>query len=499
LREQNSRGWEWRTLEVGGLLGLIIVLLANILSISSPLTDIFAVMNILLFICVIFSPFLLIYAFLGGSRLSKVIAIISYVSSALLIGFMIAYLARGEEYYSRLIVIPNEISWSIVAVIAMLLLIPGINILSSIFIAMWLCSLIYWKVYMSSLFYRILIGSPLFVIPLLVALGCEISRTAISRRSMVYTFDKMSGALTRQRPPKVKVPVKKLLSVIVIFLILGLMTSTAFGVWNVMEEANIVSISGFHLSIYSYYWDSYQCYLDVSFSLLNARGKLTAYAGVAELSIFNKDGSIIFSGNFAFKQESFIYYKASDKWVCIYRIPGEGFFSSITSRAKSITEFPNIIDSVNSGYATLKVILDDGRKVLVSTIRLEKSLDIYDLICFYFRNDFTYLQAELNKQWPFKAMIRGYFKMGNYCWMLIERPESGTIIISPYKIYRQYILQSTDGGRCWNIMWKSDNYGYIYIEIFNMKTFSIVRISTPYAIFVTEDEGRTWCILKYGT
>jgi photosystem II stability/assembly factor-like uncharacterized protein len=96
-------------------------------------------------------------------------------------------------------------------------------------------------------------------------------------------------------------------------------------------------------------------------------------------------------------------------------------------------------------------------------------------------------------------MIRGYFKMGNYCWMLIERPESGTIIISPYKIYRQYILQSTDGGRCWNIMWKSDNYGYIYIEIFNMKTFSIVRISTPYAIFVTEDEGRTWCILKYGT
>jgi hypothetical protein len=491
LQEQNPRGWEWRSLTAGGFVGLIIVLLTNILPIFASLTDIFAAINILLLVCALFSPLLLIYCFLDGTNLSKAIAIASYISSAFLTGFIIANLARGDKYYSGLIVISDENSWSIATLISIILLIPIINIFASIPIAAWLGSLIYCKVYMASLFYRALIGSPLFAIPIFVALGCEISRTAISRMSIVYIFDKTSGALTRQRPPKVKAPVKKMLATIIVFLTLSLMVSAVFGVWNELEEAIVSRISDFHLSAYSYYYDSYNCYLEVSFSLVNVRGKSITSAGEAELLIFNRSGSLIFSEEFTFPQESFIYYEVGEKWVCVRRIPGERFFSSITSGVKSVTAFPHIIKSINSGYAVLKVNLANGRRVLSSTTTLERLLDIDRLVCFYFRNDVAPLQAELNRQWPFKARIRGYFKMGNYCWMLVERA-GNEIIISPQKIYKQYILQSTDGGHGWNIAWKSDDPYYFYIEIFNMETFSKVRISTPYATFVTEDEGKTW-------
>jgi len=492
--EENFGKREWAALTAGGLAGLILTILVNILPVFALLTDVFALINIFLFICVLFSPFLLIYALDNYSHRSETAIIISYFLSAFLVGFIITYLARSDTSYSGFMAIrtaiTDECAWGLILGIATALLIPGLNLLSSIIMAIWLGSLLYYKVQTSHL-YRAALGSPLFAIPLFVALGCEISRTAISRRSIVYIFDKTSGALTRQRPPKVKAPVKKMLTTIIAFLTLSLMVSAVFGVWNELEEANVSRIGDFHLSAYSYYWDSYHCYLVVSFSLVNVRGRSIASVGEAELSIFNESGSLVFREKFIFPQESFIYNKVDEKWVCVCCISGERFFSSITSGVKSVTAFPRIIKSVNSGYAVLKVNLANGRRVLNSTTTLEKLLDINKLVCFYFRNDVAPLQAELDRQWPFKVRVRGYFKMGNYCWMLVERA-GNEIIISPQKIYKQYILQSTDGGCCWNIAWKSDDPYYFHIEIFNFETFSRVRISTPYATFVTEDEGKTW-------
>jgi hypothetical protein len=489
--EPSPERWERKALITGGLAGLTLILLTNILPTFAFLTDIFAVINILLFMCILFSPLLLIYGFFEGSKLSKAIGIIIYISSALLIGFMIANLACGDKYYSGLIVMPNEVSAGVITAIATILLIPLINIFSSIPIATWLGSLIYWKIYQNSLFYKAIIGSPLFTIPLFIVLSCEISRTAISRKSIVYIFDKTSGTLTQQRSPKVRVQAAKMLSAIIIFLILGLIIAGAFGIWNELEETNVSCINDFHLSAYSYYSDTYYCYLETSFSLIDVRGRSIASTGTGELSIFNKSDSLIFTEKFAFQKESFTYNEVDKKWVCKCRIPGEKLFYLITYGNKSITVFPRLISAINSGYAVLKINLTNGKRIPIHIASLEGLLNIDKLIRYHFRNDVALLQAELDKQWPFKAKITEYFRMGNYCWMLVESTEGG-IIISPHKIYKYYILQSTNGGYGWNITWKSDDPYHFHIEIFYNGSFSEVRISTPYATFVTLDEGKIW-------
>jgi photosystem II stability/assembly factor-like uncharacterized protein len=65
----------------------------------------------------------------------------------------------------------------------------------------------------------------------------------------------------------------------------------------------------------------------------------------------------------------------------------------------------------------------------------------------------------------------------------------GGIVFYPGKIYKYYILQSTDGGNYWDISWKGDNYPPFTVQILSEKE---VRIITPYATFITKDEGKTW-------
>ena len=489
-QEQNLGRQEWRALAAGGFAGLILIVLVNIFPNFASLTDFFASINILLFLCVLFSPFLLIYGFLDGSKLSAAVAVIFYILSALLAGFMIAYLARGDNYYSGLIVIPSEISWVVVAIIAILLIIPLINMFSSIPIAIWLGSLIYSKVYQTSYFYKTLIGSPLFTVPLFVASACEISRTIASRRNVAYIFDKMDGTLTQQRPPKGKVPVKKLATTVAAFLLLSSMIAAGFGVWNELEEANVSHINNFQLSIYTYYerYGSYSYYLRVSFSLVNVRGKTITTDGTAELSIFNKNGTSIFNKQFSFSKKHFTYEDAGKKWTCTYYISCESLLSSIISQAKTVASLPRLVESINSGYAILKVNLNNGTKDLSNTTQIRYLLYSNMLMQFYFKNDIIQLQAELDKQWPFKASIGNYFKMGDYAWMIAGRT-GGEIIFYPAKIYNWYILQSTDGGQKWDITWRGDNYPTFNIEILNEKE---IRITTPYATFITRDEGKTW-------
>jgi hypothetical protein len=487
-QEQNLGRQEWRALAAGGSAGLILIVLVNIFPNFVSFTDVFASINIFLLICVLFSPFLLIYGFLDGPKRTAAVAVISYILSALLIGFMISYLARGDNYYSGLVMIPNEISWVVVAIIAILLIIPLINLFSFIPIAIWLGSLLYCKLYQASYFSKTVIGSPLFTVPLFVLLGCEIFRTVISRRSVAYIFDKRDGTLTQQRPPKGKAPVKKLLATVAAFLLLSSMIAAGFGVWNELEEANVSRISNFQLSTYTYYEGSYSYYLRVSFSLVNVRGKTIATEGTAELSIFNKNGTSILNRQFGFSQKYFTYEEAGKKWTCTRYISGQSLLSSIISQAKTAASLPCLVESINSGYATLKVNLSNGRKNLDSTTPIRYLLYSDMLMQFYFQSDTKLLQAELDKQWPFKASISKYFKMGDYAWMVVGRT-GGEIIFYPAKIYNWYILQSTDGGCNWDITWRGDNYPTFNIEILNEKE---VRIITPYATFITRDEGKTW-------
>jgi hypothetical protein len=154
-----------------------------------------------------------------------------------------------------------------------------------------------------------------------------------------------------------------------------------------------------------------------------------------------------------------------------------------------VTVFPRLAESVNAGHALLKVYLNNGGKTLNSTTTLRYLLNSELLMQFYFRNDVTKLQIELDKQWSIKANISKYFKLGNYGWMVVGRT-GGEIIFYPWeKIYNWYILQSTDGGCCWDIMWRGDNYPTFSIEFLNEKE---IRITTPYKIFTTRDGGETW-------
>lgn len=477
---------------IGGLAGLTLILLVNVSSGFAPYMDAFATLNILLFICLIFSPYLLIYGvFDSNSRwsLANVLVLGSYILFAPIIGAMIAYLARGDNYFSGFIRIPNEFSWVVVAIIAILLLIPLINFFSLLPIAIWLGSLIYGKAYQTSYFFRTLIGSPLFAPLFLILIACEISRTIRSRQSMVYAFNKTDGTITQHRPPKAKLPLKRLLATMTVFCLLSSLVAAGLGVWNEQEEAKIVRVSNLQLSTYAYY-ENYltDYYLIVSFSLVNVRDRTVAADGYAELSIFNKNGSLIYNCRFGFSQRHFKYDDAFKKWVCIRYISGESFLSSVISGAK-VTVFLHLAESVNFGNALLKVYLNNGGKTLNSTTFPRYLLSNELLMRFYFRNDVTILQTELDKQWPIKARISNYFKLGNYGWMVVGRT-SGEIVFYPWeKIYNWYILQSTDGGCNWDIAWKGDSYPTFNIQILSEKE---VQIITPYGTFATKDEGKTW-------
>ena len=490
-QEQSWERWEKIALAAGGLVGLTLILLVNVPPGLSSITCLFASINIILFICILFSPVLLIYGAFESDRwdLSRVAIVTSYILSAIIIGLMIAYLARGDNYYSSLVVIPNEASWVVVAIIAILLLIPLINFFSALPIAIWLGSLLYNKVYQTSHLSRTLIGSPLFAPPLLILIACEISRTIRSRQNIAYTFDKTDGTLTHHRPPRAKLPIKRLLATMTIFLLASSLVAAGFGMWNELEEAKVCRVSDFQLSTCIYYEGSYGYHLIVSFSLVNVRDKTIATEGIAELSIFNKNGTSVYSNRFSFSKKSFGHQEAIKKWICTHYISDQGFLLSIISEAKSVTALPRFVESINSGYALLKVYLNNGKNTLNGTTTLRYLLNTELLMRFYFRNDITTLQIELDKQWPIKVSISKYFKLGNYSWMVVGRT-GGEIIFYPWeKIYNWYILQSTDGGSCWDITWRGDNYPTFSIEFLSKKE---IRITTPYKIFTTHDGGETW-------
>jgi len=270
------------------------IVLVNLLFYFTVVLDIFAIINLILFLTLLLSPCcLLIYGILeeyetqNRNRATIAFYIILPVIFAILIGLMIAYLARGDSYLNGLIIIPNEISWVIVTIIAVLLLIPLINLFSSYFIAMWLGSLIYYKIYQTSYIGRALIGSPLFTVPLLIVLASEASRRIQSRRAMVYVFDKINGSLKSHKPPLPDPSYKKLLATTLIFLIWSLLVAAGGGAWNEIQEANVIEISSFRLSLNNIYQNDWIFFLPkITFSLVNARdGTIAQHSNSQTFSI----------------------------------------------------------------------------------------------------------------------------------------------------------------------------------------------------------------------
>jgi hypothetical protein len=484
----NEESREWISLATGGLVGLTFVLLANVFQELIPFTDFFAVINIIFFVCVFFSPCLLFYGILGSDRRerSDVLVLISYLVFAPLIGLMIDYLARGDNYYSGLVMIPNELSWVVVTVIAILLLIPFINLFSSLPIAIWLGSLIYCKGYQSSYLFKALIGSPLFVLPLFVFLGYEICRAMRAHQEEGYVFDKVSGELTPHRLPRGRTPLKKILAITSLFLIASSALVTGFATWNELEETRIVRLSDFQAFSEISHEGSY---LMASFSLINARNKTTTVDGIAELSIYDKNGSLIYKDKFNFSQKDFRYSNYM-KWVLTYTVPGESFLAAVISKDISVADLATsrLRDSIGSGYAALKVSINNGEKILTATCSLRFYCETETLIRLYYQNEIKKLQLEFDRQWPFKVSISNYLRIGNYCWAVVGRT-GGEIIFYPDKIYNCYILQSKDGGYGWDIAWKGDNYPLFKAEFLSEKE---IQITTPYAIFRTCDGGETW-------
>ena len=468
---------------LGGLAGLILIGLIDFFVLPNfvLLRDIFAFINIMIFLGLLFSPLLLIWGDWDSHFSRAIIAL--YFLSGFLIGLMIAYLARGDTYLG-FVTIPNEISWVVVSIIAALLLIPLVNFFSSFFIGMWLGSLIYYKVYQASNLSKTLIGSPFFLVPLLTLIASEIYRKIHSRQNLVYIFDKAKGSLTRHKPSVPEVSTRKILAVTLTFLAFSSLVAAGCGAWNELEEATIVQISNFRLTAGTTY-DNY--YLKITFSLVNVRSKTIPLSGSGNLYVFNKTGNPICGYSFPFSEQHFKYDEKLKKWICTLYLPGSILLSPLTSRVK-ITALPRLVESVNNGHALLKVYINNGKKVLESASHLKSILNVHILMRFYFRNDIATLQAELDKQWPFKVHIYNYFKLGNYSWMVVGRT-GGEIIFYPGKMYDWYVLQSTDGGNRWEITWKGDNSPVFRIEIL---AETEVQITTPYGAFLTRDEGETW-------
>ena len=487
----NEESREWISLATGGLVGLTFVLLANVFQELIPFTDFFAVINIIFFVCVFFSPCLLFYGILGSDRRerSDVLVLISYLVFAPLIGLMIDYLARGDNYYSGLVMIPNELSWVVVTVIAILLLIPLINLFSSLPIAIWLGSLIYYKGYQSSYLFKAFIGSPLFVLPLFVFLGYEVCRVMRAHQEEGYVFDKASGELTPHRLPRGRTPLKKILAITSLFLIASSALVTGFATWNELEETRIVRLSDFQVFSEISHEGSY---LKSSFSLVNARNKTTTVDGIAELSIYDKNGSLIYRDGFDFYQKDFRDFKYSNyvKWILTHTVPGESFLAAVISKDISVADLATsrLRDSISSGYAALRASINNGEEILTATCPMKFYYETETLIRLYYQNEMKKLQSELDQQWPFKVSISNYLRIGNYCWAVVGRT-GGEIIFYPGKIYDWYILQSEDGGYMWDISWRGDNYPLFKAEFLSEKE---IRIITPYTIFTTRDGGETW-------
>lgn len=486
MSQQNNRRYEWIGVITGGFTAIILISLTNILPIFASYAYIFAVINIFLFLCSLFSIFFITF-FLSLNRRPPTILLLIHILSAILIGFIIVYIDSGKNYYSGATIIPQNFSWSTVAGISITLIIPLINLLASFPIAIWLGSLIYYKIYSTSYFSKTVIGSPLFTAPLFVFLGYYISEKLNSLQNMVYIFDKREGTMRQQRLPKARIPIRRLLTTIIVFLMFSSMLTAAFGYWNEIEETDIRFLSDPQLSSHIFYDDPYSFYLKVAFSLVNVRGKTVPAEGILELILFDGNGTLIYNNQFRFSQNDFTL-KAKDYWVCTCYIPSQSLSSYVISKTRSVTMLPHLVKIINSGYAIFKVYLNNGKKTLIAIASTEYLSNINFLIKLYFQKEVETMQAELNKQWSIKVRINNYFKLGSYGWIVVERNKR-EISLYPGRIYDWYILQSTDGGWRWNIMWKDDNPPTFRIEFLSEKE---VRVTTPYGIFITKNEGKTW-------
>lgn len=229
-------------------------------------------------------------------------------------------------------------------------------------------------------------------------------------------------------------------------------------------------------------------YLQASFRLVNAENKPIAAKGNAFISLYDGEGNLIYSEGFALSQEIFSEHSKEYSWT----IPKEKL-NWVISREDFIAKA--VIHgsaAMTQGRAVLKIITNNGETTLTAEYhgkfysREEAERIIREI---YYKQAAQKLESALNEQWPFKVGVSDYVMIGDYGWAVIRRT-GGEIIIFPFgRIYNWYLIQSKDGGRSWDIVWRDDRPPLFEVEFLSEKE---VRVTTPNAIFYTRDEGKTW-------
>jgi hypothetical protein len=502
---RSDENWEWAGLAAGGLVGVMLILLANVVPVL-VLFESFALLNILSFIGIILSPFALNVPLLWSSesRRFRVAVIFCYVALALVVGWMIAFLARGDNYYG-LIVIPSETSWIVVMVIAVLLLIPIINWLSLVPMAAWLGSLLYYKVYPGSYVSRALINSPLFALPLVVLLGYGVCQVIRARREMVYIFDTVTGEFTSHRSPRRRIPIRRVLAVSSLLLLGSSAVVTGFAMWNEQEETKIVRLGDFQAC---FVLTHESCYLCISFSLINARNKTTVMDGMGELSYHDRNGSLICKDKFSFFKGSFQNFKYAncEKWMLTYTLSGDNFLAAVVSKDVSVADLTTgyFQAAMDSAYAILKVSTANSGEPLSAMCPLSYDYATESLIRFYYRDARAsaevYRSSILEKLMQWLEQNRYSISMyGNLGWPLditvmdivvLGKNAWGVGYLAGIGGYG-HILHSSDGGITWEIQWKSSTYGpNPFKVVFLNETEGWVAANK--VLLHTTDGGITW-------
>jgi hypothetical protein len=482
---QSEGNREWVGLVAGGLVGLALILLANVFPGLIP-SDGFASLNILFFLCILLSPYALNVALFHSSeqRGLRVAMIVCYLASALIVGWMIAFLARGDNYYG-IIVIPVEVSWVVVTVVAALLLVPLINWFSLLPIAAWLGSLLYYKVYLSSQLSRVLIGSPLFALPTLVLLGYEICEVIRTHQGVLYVLDTVRGELTSHHFPRRRIPLRRVLAVSS-FLLAGSsaivtgLSGCALFAWNESALPKALAISEFKI-------DNSGSILEASFSLINAKNEIVTADGTAELYLYNAREYLIYSERLSFSNRGFT--KSSKGWVYSWSIPKTKLNWGISGNELAA-------EAIQKGSATLRVLVNGQSTHYTSTClttfntkeeaeniikEVYRNVVLGKLVQWLEQNRYS-ISEYGNLGWALDITVMDLAVIGKNAW--------GVGYLAGIGGYG-HILHSPDGGNTWEIQWKSSTYGPDPFKVvFLNETEGWVAANK--VLLHTTDGGITW-------
>lgn len=231
-------------------------------------------------------------------------------------------------------------------------------------------------------------------------------------------------------------------------------------------------------------------YLEASFRLVDVENEPLAVRGKAHIQLYEGRGSLIYDEWLDFSKKGFNKQLQEYNWT----IPKGRLSPMISTKdfiAKAVSDSKA---AFANGRAVLEVNTNNGEITLTaeySPVKLYSAEEVEKIIKeTYYEGRISNLQAEFNKQWPFKVQVVDYIMLGNYGWVVVKRTGEEIIISNPLSpIYDWYILHSKSGGKSWDILWRGDRSPLFKVEFLSETQ---VRLTTLNAVFNTTDEGKTW-------